>query len=218
MKNNFVSNVSQQMAQGKQPTPEMQQQANQVVNGWMSALREDRKGIFQADLLRSFVFVLLAGGLCWFYFRGKIKAVVLLSGLLVLEFTYDLAGRRQKISERRQLYRSRNNSEVSFTPSDADNQINADPEKNFEYWILQAKTRFSLHGLLIFIILWEDIIRPNLHFTMISLNISCSKAIRCVYNMLNTKYVIQKGQDGKDWPYPIPELLGPAGWFQIFIL
>ncbi len=69
------------MAQGKQPTPEMQQQANQVVNGWMSALHEDRKGIFQADLIRSIIFVLLAAALCWFYFRGKIKSPVLLAGL-----------------------------------------------------------------------------------------------------------------------------------------
>ena len=59
------------MAQGKQPTPEMQQQANQIVNGWMSALHEDRKGIFQADLIRSFIFVLLAARFAGFISAEK---------------------------------------------------------------------------------------------------------------------------------------------------
>ncbi len=46
-KENFSSNIIQQMSQGKQPTPEMQQQAGQMVNGWMTGLQEDRKGIFR---------------------------------------------------------------------------------------------------------------------------------------------------------------------------
>ena len=65
MKEQYLSNITQQVAQGKQPTPEMQQQATQIVNGWMSALHDDRKSIFQADLLRSILFVVLAAGLCW---------------------------------------------------------------------------------------------------------------------------------------------------------
>jgi hypothetical protein len=196
LKNNFISNVSQQMAQGKQPTPEMEQQANQTVNGWMSALREDRKGIFQTDLLRSFVFILLTGGLCWFYFRGKIKAVVLLSGLLVLS-TYDLLAEGKKyLSE--DSYIEADNSEVSFTPSDADNQINADPEKNFRVLDIASKDPFQSARASYFhnsvggyhpakLALYNDIIEHQL-----------SKGNQMVYNMLNTKYIIQKGQDGKD--------------------
>ncbi len=107
----------------------MQQQANQVVNGWMSALREDRKGIFEADLLRSIIFVLLAAGLCWFYFQGKIKSVVLISGLLVLSSFDLLAEGKKYLSE--DNYMEPENIEAYFAPTDADNQINADPEKNF---------------------------------------------------------------------------------------
>ena len=196
LKNNFISNVSQQMAQGKQPTPEMEQQANQVVNGWMSALHEDRKGIFQADLLRSFVFILLTGGLCWFYFRGKIKTVVLLSGLLILS-TYDLLAEGKKyLSE--DSYIEADNSEVSFTPSDADNQISADPEKNFRVLDIASKDPFQSARASYFhnsvggyhpakLALYNDIIEHQL-----------SKGNQMVYNMLNTKYIIQKGQDGKD--------------------
>ncbi|HCL84283.1 MAG TPA: hypothetical protein DIC22_09920, partial [Chitinophagaceae bacterium] len=129
VKENFVSNIMQQQAQGKQPTPEMQQQANQVVSSWMSALHEDRKGIFQADLIRSIIFVLLAAALCWFYFRGKIKSPVLLAGLLLLS-SYDLLAEGKKyLSE--DSYSDPENIEATFAPSDADLKINADPEKNF---------------------------------------------------------------------------------------
>jgi Na+/H+ antiporter NhaC len=95
LKQGYTSSIVQQMARGKQPTPEMEQQAGQVVNGWISALREDRKGIFQADLLRSIVFVLLAAGLCWFFYRGRIKPIVLISGLLVLS-SFDLFSEDRK--------------------------------------------------------------------------------------------------------------------------
>jgi hypothetical protein len=196
VKNNFVSNVSQQMAQGKQPTPEMEQQANQVVNGWMSALREDRKGIFQADLLRSVIFILLAGGLCWFYFRGKIKAVVLLSGLLILS-TYDILAEGKKyLSE--DSYIEADNSENTFSPTDADNQISADPEKNFRVLDVASRDPFQSARASYFhnsvggyhpakLALYNDIIEHQL-----------SKGNQMVFNMLNTKYIIQKSQDGKD--------------------
>ena len=71
IKDEFVSKITRGMGQGKQPTAEMQQQAIQTVNTWMSALREDRKSIVEKDLLRSFVYVILAATLCWFYFKGK---------------------------------------------------------------------------------------------------------------------------------------------------
>jgi hypothetical protein len=196
MKESYASNISQQMAQGKQPTPEIQQQANQVVNGWMSALHEDRKGIFQADLIRSTVFLLLTAGLCWFYFRGKIKSVVLLSGLLILS-SYDLMAEGKKyLSD--ESYTEPENIDAYFTMSPADIHIKADPEKNFRVFDMSGNDPFSDSHPSYFhnsvggyhpakLGLYNDLIERQL-----------SKGNQRVYDMLNTKYIIRKSRDGKD--------------------
>ena len=196
VKNNFSSSITQQMSQGKPPTPEIQQQANQIVNGWMMALHQDRKEIFQSDLIRSIIFVLLAGGLCWFYFRGKITPIVLLSGLLVLS-SYDLMAEGKKyLSDDK--YTEPENIEAYFTMTPADTRIKGDPEKNFRVFNMTAPDPFSDSHTSYFhnsiggyhpakLGLYNDLIERQL-----------SKGNQMVYNMLNTKYMIRQGPDGKD--------------------
>lgn len=196
LKDSYVSYVSKQMAQGKQPTPEMQQQASQVVSGWISALHEDRKGIFQADLIRSFIFVALAAGLCWFYVRGKIKPAILLYGLLVLS-SYDLMAEGKKyLSE--DSYTEPESGDVAIAPTDADTRINADPEKNFRVLDIASGDPFQSSRASYFhnsvggyhpakLALYNDLIENQL-----------TKGNQMVYNMLNTKYIIQKGPDGRE--------------------
>ncbi len=199
-KDGFVSNITQQMAQGKPPTPEIQQQANQVVNGWMAAIREDRKSIFQADLIRSTVFVLLAAGLCWFYFKGKIKSPVLLTGLLILS-SYDLLAEGKKyLSD--ESYSEAESQEVTYTMSEADKKIKADPEKNFRVLDVaggdpfqDARTSYYHNSVGGYhpakLALYNDLIEHQL-----------VKGNQMVFNMLNTKYIIQKGSDGKEVAMP----------------
>jgi hypothetical protein len=196
VKDQFVSNITQQMSQGKQPTPEMQQQAAQTVNGWMTGLHDDRKGIFQADLLRSVLFVVLAAALCWFYFKGKIKPVVLLSGLLVLS-SFDLLAEGNKyLSE--DSYTEPETIEAAFTMSDADKRIQADPEKNFRVLDMSSGDPFQDAHTSYFhnsiggyhpakLALYNDIIEHQL-----------TKGNQRVYDMLNTKYIIRKAQNGQE--------------------
>jgi len=200
LKDTFVSNIVQQQSKGKQPSPEIEQQANQVVTGWMSALREDRKGIFQEDLIRSIVFVLLAAGLCWFYFRGKIKPVILLSGLLVLSsFDLMMEGRKYLNED---SYTEAENGDAEFVMTDADKMINADPEKNFRVLDIAGGDPFNDSRASYYhnsvggyhpakLALYNDLIERQL-----------VKGNQTVYNMLNTKYVIRKGPDGKDMAMP----------------
>jgi Bacterial membrane protein YfhO len=197
VKDNFVSNLLQAQSRGKQPTPEIQQQAEQIATGWMSALREDRKDIFQADLIRSIIFILLASGLCWFYFRGKIKMAVLLAGLLILS-SYDLLAEGKKyLSE--DSYTEADSGETGFTMTNADIRIKADPEKNFRVLdISGGGDPFSDSRASYFhnsvggyhpakLALYNDLIEHQL-----------SKGNQSVFNMLNTKYIIRKGADGKE--------------------
>ncbi|MDP4212831.1 MAG: YfhO family protein [Bacteroidota bacterium] len=195
-KENFANNLVQQMARGKQPTPEMQQQAGQIVNGMMSGLQEDRKGIFEADLIRSIIFVLLAAGLIWFYLSNKIKPSVLLAGLLVIS-SYDLMAEGKKYLND-DTYVEPENIEESFSMSDADQKIKADPEKNFRVLDETSGDPFQDSHASYYhnsvggyhpakLALYNDLIEHQL-----------AKGNQQVYDMLNTKYIIRKGPDGKE--------------------
>ena len=195
-KDNFASNILQQMSHGKQPTPEMQQQANQMVNAMMSALQDDRKGIFESDLLRSTLFVLLAVGLTWFYLKNKIKPLYLLAGLLVLS-SYDLLAEGKKYLNE-ETYVEPENIEASFSLSDADKKIKADPEKNFRVLDESSGDPFQDSHASYYhnsvggyhpakLALYNDLIEHQL-----------VKGNQMVYNMLNTKYIIRKGPDGRE--------------------
>jgi len=195
-KENFSSNLLQQMSRGKQPTPEMQQQAGQIVNGMMAGLQEDRKGIFGSDLLRSFIFVLLAGGIIWSYLKGKIKASYLFAGLLVLS-SYDLLAEAKKYLNE-DTYVEPENIEASFSMSDADKKIKADPEKNFRVLDESGGDPFQNSHASYYhnsvggyhpakLAIYNDLIEHQL-----------AKGNQEVYNMLNTKYIIQKSPDGRE--------------------
>ena len=76
MKSSFM----QQIAQGQQPTPQVQQQATEII----TAIQEDRKSLFGGDLLRSMILVGLTVVLIGAYLKNKLKPVPLMVGLLVL--------------------------------------------------------------------------------------------------------------------------------------
>jgi hypothetical protein len=192
----LATELVQQLSRGKQETMEIQQKAMQTVNGWLPALHEDRQALFLGDLLRSFIFLTVSAVLCWFYLRGNIKPVVLVSALLVLS-SYDLMAEGKKyLSD--DSYADNGNVDDSFVISDADRQINADPEKNFRVLDIASGDPFQDAHTSYFhnsvggyhpakLALYNDIIERQL-----------VKGNQMVYNMLNTKYIIRKGQDGKE--------------------
>lgn len=57
----------------------------------VTLIKSDRKAVYNSDLFRSFLYVLLTAGVLWFYLKSKIKmnvAVLLIGGLLL----FDLVG------------------------------------------------------------------------------------------------------------------------------
>jgi hypothetical protein len=195
-KENFSSNIIQQMSKGKQPTPEMQQQASQIINGVVAGLQDDRKAVFEADLIRSILLVLLSAGFIWFYLRNKIKPVVLLAGLLVLS-SYDLLAEGKKYLND-DTYVEPETMEGSFSMSDADKKIKADPEKNFRVLDQSGGDPFQNSHASYYhnsiggyhpakLALYNDLIEHQL-----------TKGNQRVYDMLNTKYIIQRAPDGRE--------------------
>ena len=61
LKENFKQSMLQQVPQGQQPTPQMEQQADEISRGLISALQTDRKDLMGGDLLRSII--LIASGI-----------------------------------------------------------------------------------------------------------------------------------------------------------
>ena len=90
----------------------------------LQAAAADRKGMFGADLLRSFLFIAGAVGLITLYLKNRLKAGYAIAGLGLLIFV-DLIGvdiRYLSYSS----YMNKEESDTNITPTEADRQISQD--------------------------------------------------------------------------------------------
>lgn len=208
MKQSFAQSMLQQSAQGKQPTPEMQQQAAQFAQSMVSALQADRKGLMGSDLLRSTFLMACALGLLALYLKGKLKAPAVLAGILLLS-SYDVlaVGKRYLSSDN---FIDETDYEVNFSPTAADNTIKADPgyfrvfDQTGSDPFADARASYfhnSLGGYLAARLgLYQDLMDNQLR-----------KGNKAVFDMLNTKYIIQQNPaNGQPMAVPNPDALGPC--------
>ena len=169
----------------------------------LEALRADRAGLMHTDVLRSIVFIALAGGVLWFFLQHRLTATVaaILVGLLMLvdlwgvdkRYLNDAAFRPGTVA-------------AQFVPTPADQQILQDPDKDYRVLNLQnpfneAQTSYfhksigGYHGAKLR--RYQDLIERQI-----------SRNNTQVLNMLNTRYIITpEGQVQRN-----PAALGNA-WF-----
>jgi hypothetical protein len=191
IRDGFANQIIQGASRGKQPTPEIQQQAIQATTGIMKGLQADRQSIFGADLIRTILLIAITVTLVGLYLKGKIKDIILIAGLAVLS-SYDLLAEGRKYLNEDNFVEP-TDFESSFTPTPADVQISKDPDQNFRVFdeseganAFQDGTASYHHNSLggyspAKLGLYQDIIDSQL-----------MKQNMMVYNMLNTKYFIQK--------------------------
>ncbi|MET4108416.1 YfhO family protein [Hymenobacter sp. UYP22] len=174
----------------------------------LEALRADRAGLLRTDVFRSLFFVVVAGGLLWFFLQRKLSAglTATLVGLLTL---VDLWG-----VDKRYLNDGNFQQETiaeQFVASPADEQIRQD--KDLSYRVLNVQNPFNeaqtsyfhksiggYHGA-----------KLRRYQDLIERQISANNT--AVLNMLNTRYVIVPGEQGQ--PQQVqrnPGALGNA-WF-----
>jgi len=196
LKEQFVQGKMQQLSQGKQAGPDVQQQAVATGNALIKALQADRQSLYGSDLLRTILLVVAAAVLLGLYLKDKIKQPILLAGLIILS-SYDLlaVGARYLSSDN---YADSADFDANLSPTAADQQINNDPDKNFRVFDESSQSPFedartsyhhnSLGGYSPAKLgLYQDLIENQL-----------SKGNMQVYNMLNTKYFIQRNpQNGQ---------------------
>lgn len=179
--------------------------------GWLiDAIRDDRQSLLSSDALRSLIFILLSAGVIWLYMLNKLKkeiamiifAALVLADMLPVDLRY----------LNKDNFVAKSKAEKPFTPTQADKIILEDKDPDFRVLNLavntfnDASTSYyhksigGYHGA-----------KLKRYQEMIDNHIS--KMNIDVLNMLNTKYIITRGEEGQaPRPQQNPGALGSA-WF-----
>ena len=174
--------------------------------GFVDALKEDRKSLFSADLLRSGFFILLSAGILWMFIKNKLaqNTTVILVGLLMI---FDLFFVDKKYVSAKDFVSGRE-VEVPFQESPSDTQILKDTT-NYRVFevngLLNARSSYfhkSIGGY--------SAVRPRRMQQLFDYQIA--KNNMEILNMLDVKYVIQTDKEGKEFPTSNPNANGYA-WF-----
>ena len=176
-----------------------------------NALIQDRQSLFGSDIIRSLIFVGLAFACLWLFVKDKVKSSYLLIVLLLLSSVDVLAEGRRYLNDN--SFQTKEDQESQdFSPSAVDQQILQDTGY-YRVFNLNAQggpfndamTSYFHNSVGGYnpakLALYQDLITYQLSD---KLNIN-------VLNMLNTKYVITRGQQG-DVVQQNPDNLG-ACWF-----
>jgi hypothetical protein len=184
--------------------PDAQKKAREFV----SALKKDRASLLLSDILRSFLFVLIAAALVAIYLKQKINALFLVIGL-TLALAVDQLGFGMKYLNDKSFASKSEFESNEFPVSNADRKILEDKDPNFRVFntasLEESRTSYyhksigGYHPAKIGI--YDDLMQYQLFN---SPNVS-------VINMLNTKYVIRQ-QGNETMALPNPGALGNA-WF-----
>jgi hypothetical protein len=182
------------------------QQAGQAV---MDALIEERKSLMRRDAWRTLFFVAASGALLWAYSYQRLKMGHALLGLAAL-FLIDLwaVGRRYLQTDE---FVGKVQYQEYFRPRPIDEEIMADSDPHYRVLDLTIPTFESARSSYFHKTIggyhaaklqrYQDLIDRHL-----------SRGNLQVFNMLNTKYVIQEGPDKQPLAAPNPEALGNV-WF-----
>lgn len=174
--------------------------------GFIDALKEDRKSLYAADLLRSGFFILLTAGALWLFTKNKIakNTAVILVGFLMV---FDLFLVDKKYVSANDFVSGRE-VEVPFQETLSDIQILKDTTnyRVFEVRDLMGARASYFHKS----IGGYSAVRPRRMQQLFDYQIA--KNNMEILNMLNVKYVIQTDNEGKEFPTSNPDANGNA-WF-----
>jgi hypothetical protein len=209
LKDRFVQGKMQQLAQGRQAGADAQQQAAATGTGLIKALQADRQSLYGSDLIRTILLMAAAAALLGFHIKGKLGQPILLAGLVVLS-SYDLLAVDNRYLNK-DSYTDPADFESSLNATPADQQIKNDPDQNFRVFDESSQSPFedarnsyhhnSLGGYSPAKLgLYQDLIENQL-----------SKGNMQVFNMLNTKYFIQRDpSNGQPQARVNPAAFGPC--------
>lgn len=196
----------------------------------LTNLEEIRKSIFTSDAWRSFFVILIGAVVLWMYGMGKLKAKVMISGLIVLCIADMWSVNKRYLYD--DQFVEKVQQENSFKPTDTDKAILADKtldfrvlnlagntfnENNTSYW---HKSIGGYHAAKLR--RYQEMIEEHISSEMNDVFKAVSDAGGDmtkvdpsgfpVLNMLNTRYFIFPLQGGQTMPMQNPYTMGNA-WF-----
>lgn len=174
---------------------------------FINALKEDRKSLYSADLLRSGFLVFLVFGLLWFFVKNRISksTAVILVGIIMISDLFFI----DKNYVNAKSFVSPSEVDVPFQPTTSDLEILRDTS---HYRVFEVSGNMSSARASYFhkSIGGYSAVKPRRMQQLFDYQIA--KNNMEVLNMLNTKFIIQTDKEGKEFPTYNPNYNGNA-WF-----
>ena len=172
---------------------------------FIDAIKSDRKMIFTQDSLRTLILVVLAAGVVWMFIKKKISETLVTVAFAIL-ILFDLVGVDRRYVNNDNFVSSLQVNKP-FQPNSADKEIFND-KSNFRVFDVTsggAKSSYFHNALGGYHAAKLKRFNDLNEFYISRNNIN-------VLNMLNTKYIIAEGEEGKVFPYTNTDANGNA-WF-----
>ena len=174
---------------------------------FINALKEDRKSLYSADLLRSGFLVLLTFGLLWFFIKNKISksTAIILVGIIMISDLFFI----DKNYVNAKSFVSPSEVDVPFQPTPSDLEILRDTS---HYRVFEVNGNMSSSRASYFhqSIGGYSAVKPRRMQQLFDYQIA--KNNMEVLNLLNAKFIIQTDKEGKEFPTYNPNYNGNA-WF-----
>jgi len=174
---------------------------------FINALKEDRKSLYSADLLRSGFLVLLTFGLLWVFIKNKISksTAIILVGIIMISDLFFI----DKNYVNAKSFVSPSEVDVPFQATASDLEILRDTS---HYRVFEVNGNMSSSRASYFhqSIGGYSAVKPRRMQQLFDYQIA--KNNMEVLNLLNAKYIIQTDKEGKEFPTYNPNYNGNA-WF-----
>lgn len=173
------------------------------------AVLDQRRDMMSSSAMRSLMFVLLVSGALFAFLKGKINQTVMIAVISILGL-FDLVQVGKGYLDKRDFV-SKSTYKSEFEPRPVDTQILQDKDPNFRVLDVSINTFNSASSSYFHkTIGGYSAVKMQRYQDLIDRHISQNNLE--VFNMLNTKYFIIKGQDGNPTYQRNPAALGNA-WF-----
>lgn len=177
------------------------------LEGLPDVLKEDRKALYNSDLLRSLIYVFLAALAIWFFLKGKIKENIFIVALTAL-ILFDLVGVGKRYVDNKDFVAKRRMTQP-FQETPLHQQILKDegiyrvynPREGWD----SASTSYFHQSITGYHAAKPAGMQDLFYFYIFQGNVS-------ILNMLNVKYVVQQTEEGQSYPAINPDANGNA-WF-----
>ena len=174
---------------------------------FVDALKEDRKSLYSADLLRSGFLVLVAFGILWFFIKNKLakNTAIILVGFIMISDLFFI----DKNYLNAKNFVNPSEVDVPFQPTASDLEILRD---STHYRVFEVDGNMSNARTSYFhqSIGGYSAVKPRRMQQLFDYQIAKNNTE--VLNMLNTKYIIQTDSTGAAFPTSNPNANGNA-WF-----